>query len=285
MGGRDLRLALQGVRKDKSFNSRARGRARRPQSQFYQRQSFVSTHAPVGGRDAPSEPPSGRRSTFQLTRPWEGATQDWMPNELPWNVSTHAPVGGRDDHAFVQFGQLAGFQLTRPWEGATVLRRSAATRKRVSTHAPVGGRDHQLLKLFLLAPCFNSRARGRARHVSSSSTSGIHVSTHAPVGGRDIETPLITFLIALCFNSRARGRARPEIIFQAVAAESFNSRARGRARPYLVSLSSPPMMFQLTRPWEGATHVRQPAMVVYSTFQLTRPWEGATSLRVMPTPI
>ncbi len=34
--------------------------------------------------------------TFQLTRPWEGATPDGLSVKFASSVSTHAPVGGRD---------------------------------------------------------------------------------------------------------------------------------------------------------------------------------------------
>ncbi len=36
-----------------------------------------------------------------------------------------------------------------------------------------------------------------------------------------------------------------------------------------------PVRFQLTRPWEGAT-ARQAKLLHDAKFQLTRPWEGAT---------
>ncbi len=144
-------------------------------------------------------------------------------------VSTHAPVGGRD-------GTLS---VTLEMRG-------------VSTHAPVGGRDgydkadmsgcqaFQLTRPWEGATrhvsrhretmCFNSRARGRARR--------IYFRAIRP-------RPR--------FNSRARGRARRPYLHAGALLARFNSRARGRARPPVEGLKASETVFQLTRPWEGAT--------------------------------
>ncbi len=145
------------------FNSRARGRARQAVATATAPLKRVSTHAPVGGRDLTNFPTSTSARSFQLTRPWEGATQ--VLSSLSCSLK---------------------FQLTRPWEGATYLLESGKLYECVSTHAPVGGRDSLLnpdgphrSEFQLTRPwegatsagslvcsgreSFNSRARGRAR--------------------------------------------------------------------------------------------------------------------------
>ncbi len=81
----------------------------------------VSTHAPVGGRDTYIIQYYLFLSTFQLTRPWEGATTVLYEPHSSDTVSTHAPVGGRDLPWSSFKPTMYEFQLTRPWEGATVV--------------------------------------------------------------------------------------------------------------------------------------------------------------------
>ena len=100
---------------------------------------YISTHAPLAGRDA-------HRAS---------------ESEKPY-ISTHAPLAGRDERPVV-LAVARAFQPTRPLRGATAIvfrsdrlrhyfnprapcgarRASSCTccRSRISTHAPLAGRD------------------------------------------------------------------------------------------------------------------------------------------------
>ncbi len=141
----------------------------------------------------------------------------------------------------------------------------------------MGGRDDSTSSVESVSRGFNSRARGRARLDDILIADAfIEVSTHAPVGGRD-------------------GGTLP---VDAPSGRGFNSRARGRARLPGYLLIRKMEVFQLTRPWEGATlpergqgerfrgfnsrargrarHCTWSLLLPFGAFQLTRPWEGAT---------
>ncbi len=126
---------------------------------------FVSTHAPVGGRDTAKivtneRPGKGfnsrargraRHSNVKVVdiagvvsthAPVGGRDGLRSPCPPADNVSTHAPVGGRDTSIDRKLNFSRMFQLTRPWEGATLSSSADNSGPRVSTHAPVGGRDN-----------------------------------------------------------------------------------------------------------------------------------------------
>ena len=146
---------------------------------------FISTHAPLAGRDNKTEEAFYVGVLFQPTRPLRGATAVREPFHAILEISTHAPLAGRDR-----------------------FRGTIALPKAISTHAPLAGRDFpRLLRrpenqdFNPRAPCGARRAGGQYRH------QGLQISTHAPLAGRDILIPLKTLKITY-FNPRAPCGAR-----------------------------------------------------------------------------
>ncbi len=103
--------------------------------------SYVSTHAPVGGRDPLLYDKHIIIPQFQLTRPWEGATE---PLSLTMYGSRCFNSRARGRARPVRPGRVGIDNV-------------------VSTHAPVGGRDRMRQQRNRRPQGFNSRARGRAR--------------------------------------------------------------------------------------------------------------------------
>ena len=80
---------------------------------------FISTHAPLAGRDLFFCKNYSAQVLFQPTRPLRGATETPTLSKRITNISTHAPLAGRDPD---QFDSLRDELL-------------------ISTHAPLAGRD------------------------------------------------------------------------------------------------------------------------------------------------
>ena len=81
---------------------------------------FISTPAPLAGRDCGCAAGAVRSLKFQPTRPLRGATTGAGRIARQINISTHAPLAGRDVDVMIGF---SGHLL-------------------ISTHAPLAGRDH-----------------------------------------------------------------------------------------------------------------------------------------------
>ena len=83
-------------------------------------QIFISTHAPLAGRDrVRPAAPSARRY-----------------------FNPRAPCGARPTMAARLTDRQKKFQPTRPLRGATLPARRRSMRNRISTHAPLAGRDY-----------------------------------------------------------------------------------------------------------------------------------------------
>ncbi len=80
----------------------------------------VSTHAPVGGRDAGRRFFWGAVMGFNSRARWRARLAVIQRPAGRRFVSTHAPVGGRDAVSGIDDIDIEWFQLTRPWEGATL---------------------------------------------------------------------------------------------------------------------------------------------------------------------
>ena len=79
---------------------------------------WISTHAPLAGRD--------------------GGTQ---AGDIAVNISTHAPLAGRDGSVRPYRPVTFLFQPTRPLRGATAPGNADPQGLKISTHAPLAGRD------------------------------------------------------------------------------------------------------------------------------------------------
>ena len=188
------------------FNPRAPCGARRIISLF-QTALFISTHAPLAGRDRctrgimiPNQDfnpraPCGARphelvgqyftEVFQPTRPLRGATAVQICCHRHIAISTHAPLAGRDKN-----------------------RCNATDRYKISTHAPLAGRDKRVSE-----PIHNSS-----------------ISTHAPLAGRDGACCDRRLSTIANFNPRAPCGARHAAETRVPEAFHFNPRAPCGAR-------------------------------------------------------
>ena len=86
---------------------------------------YISTHAPLAGRDPIRCCARSSSSLFQPTRPLRGATLEALCQDCHNKISTHAPLAGRDE-----------------------IRRLQSAFSRISTHAPLAGRDSPGQALF-----------------------------------------------------------------------------------------------------------------------------------------
>ena len=80
--------------------------------------AYISTHAPLAGRDFVGHLILAMPVSFQPTRPLRGATKHHDPVAPLFAISTHAPLAGRDYSSDARLLQKA-----------------------ISTHAPLAGRD------------------------------------------------------------------------------------------------------------------------------------------------
>ena len=191
---------------------------------------YISTHAPLAGRDTlrrrdhrrgsnfnPRAPCGARRifthalqiiRIFQPTRPLRGATFVFLHDVRCIDISTHAPLAGRDrkDVDFSAYEAL--FQPTRPLRGATPLTRRQYQLLSISTHAPLAGRD--------------------ARNTVTDG--GSYISTHAPLAGRDVAASVVIVYIVLFQPTRPLRGATAAIECYAGHRQNFNPRAPCGAR-------------------------------------------------------
>ena len=146
---------------------------------------YISTHAPLAGRDKGQANTMDALTKFQPTRPLRGAT-----------------IEKADD--MIQYE----FQPTRPLRGATARFAEPRALCRISTHAPLAGRDGNAFVLPVTQGDFNPRApcgarpsvqlyllslarfqptrplRGATREAAEAVIAPA-ISTHAPLAGRD----------------------------------------------------------------------------------------------------
>ena len=148
----------------RNFNPRAPCGARRAAGDRAPFTVWISTHAPLAGRDAQMHRRVHPRGTFQPTRPLRGATCAvlWACRGISYfnprapcgarlgctindlyrdDISTHAPLAGRDRLRRRHCRGRAEFQPTRPLRGATCADGYLCAKRRISTHAPLAGRD------------------------------------------------------------------------------------------------------------------------------------------------
>ena len=86
---------------------------------------YISTHAPLAGRDWETCAYTARYIIFQPTRPLRGATfYRKCRNPTEYNISTHAPLAGRDP-----------------------MVPNKTVRNKISTHAPLAGRDSKSVQI------------------------------------------------------------------------------------------------------------------------------------------
>ena len=170
--------------------------------------AWISTHAPLAGRDHsgacasgllrdfnPRAPCGARRlysrygrtmQAFQPTRPLRGATKRENTMCPATMISTHAPLAGRDGD----------------------IRRLRGRCSIISTHAPLAGRDKAHATSRELFFYFNPRAPCGARLAQDKPLRAtLYISTHAPLAGRDTFTGFCVGWI-LDFNPRAPCGAR-----------------------------------------------------------------------------
>ena len=172
---------------ERDFNPRAPCGARQGMNPIVNSDNFISTHAPLAGRDVPSarsvpfrpyfnpRAPCGARrsrhrpvptpSRFQPTRPLRGATQAEQRPGRAQMISTHAPLAGRDTTSQAASSRRSvDFNPRAPCGARLVLRGEHDAAVLISTHAPLAGRDQIR---------------------SYQATLGQQISTHAPLAGRD----------------------------------------------------------------------------------------------------
>ena len=106
------------------------------------RSSFISTHAPLAGRDELYEGLNNQGLEFQPTRPLRGATLNLVLEKGDKGISTHAPLAGRDRRREDRELRRADISTHAPLAGRDVADDECVIRYEIiSTHAPLAGRD------------------------------------------------------------------------------------------------------------------------------------------------
>ena len=174
---------------------------------------WISTHAPLAGRDSPRSTSGRSGREFQPTRPLRGATSAAAPRVPPdADFNPRAPCGARlghrerGNHGREDFNPRAPcgarprkvldhpargrFQPTRPLRGATLIWMVCAVAPIFQPTRPLRGATAASL-LCLEGKYISTHAplAGRDAHRASESEKP-YISTHAPLAGRD-ERPVV----------------------------------------------------------------------------------------------
>ena len=122
------------------FNPRAPCGAR-PPSVTGVHNYFISTHAPLAGRDSPYSVSLLYRYDFNPRAPCGARRAPPRGILAVENISTHAPLAGRDVSIISPYKTLKNFNPRAPC-GARPSQRPRRTKPTsISTHAPLAGRD------------------------------------------------------------------------------------------------------------------------------------------------
>ena len=104
---------------------------------------YISTHAPLAGRDSESSRIAVDEFHISTHAPLAGRDVPSVFILLLLNllISTHAPLAGRDDLDFDRNGYLLDFNPRAPCGARRWCNGSTSVSETISTHAPLAGRD------------------------------------------------------------------------------------------------------------------------------------------------
>ena len=149
---------------------------------------YISTHAPLAGRDGCKYVVGRYTIRFQPTRPLRGATCSTRERKRQDAISTHAPLAGRDRLRPVYCGDGGDFNPRAPCGARPTLPACRCPPCNFNPRAPCGAR-RSLRLTAATENYFNPRAPcGARRRYSERRAVRNDISTHAPLAGRDHET-------------------------------------------------------------------------------------------------
>ena len=171
--------------------------------------SFISTHAPLAGRDADLQDIFILLPYFNPRAPCGARPIIFRVSSLRFYFNPRAPCGARQSKSWNAVHDYYIFQPTRPLRGATVKKLERRTRLlHISTHAPLAGRDKTTQRLLNWTQNFNPRAPCGARPCAPSTPAGtMYFNPRAPCGARLLSQPQL-FGLHHHFNPRAPCGAR-----------------------------------------------------------------------------
>ena len=213
---------------------------------------WISTHAPLAGRDVDAGGVEGRTINISTHAPLAGRDRYQQQDQRARQYfNPRAPCGARP---FAPSGINSGirFQPTRPLRGATAWEAVDMASDGISTHAPLAGRDEM---------------------VQDTPVEGV-ISTHAPLAGRDGAADRSARGERISTHAPLAGRDRPAKLHQSRRGISTHAPLAGRDDPAALR-NFAHAVFQPTRPLRGAT-VNTGNFVTDCAFQPTRPLRGAT---------
>ena len=263
---------------------------------------YISTHAPLAGRDP-------------RPRPRRGSTK----------ISTHAPLAGRDRRGLhreednyyfnprapcgarlwpkIESATAKAFQPTRPLRGATRKKRTPRRWHVISTHAPLAGRDRKERSHGTHDPYFNPRAPCGARHEQIGPMASPYIfqptrplrgatrdhavqrrqaeiSTHAPLAGRDKVRQPQGIRERNHFNPRAPCGARHRVVCGDCTSEKdISTHAPLAGRDVVLDGAVVHLVISTHAPLAGRDVDAGKAAIMAGLFQPTRPLRGATPAR------
>ncbi len=191
------------------FNPRAPCGARPEVNPLVAGLGFISTHAPLAGRDFLWDTCHGRSRNFNPRAPCGARRITNIKPKSTNNFNPRAPCGARPipswEWVFLKFL----FQPTRPLRGATGLELCRLVHTLISTHAPLAGRDTSSVNNTLRSLIFQPTRplRGATRHVTTTRCRTRDFNPRAPCGAR-LETFRRYIAEIPHFNPRAPCGAR-----------------------------------------------------------------------------
>ena len=148
---------------------------------------FISTHAPLAGRDCLPRLVSYVSSSISTHAPLAGRDSSTFYDKEGFMISTHAPLAGRDRRARGVLALRREFQPTRPLRGAThtVLQRTCSTTGFQPTR-PLRGATFQTRAPFQEPIRFQPTRplRGATKSFSTSALGSPYFNPRAPCGAR-----------------------------------------------------------------------------------------------------
>ena len=167
-------MTLERVRSRSRFQPTRPLRGATERDRRLRRGCFISTHAPLAGRDGTAGEATEGLLDISTHAPLAGRDRPRQGTAQRIRISTHAPLAGRDVDVLVVLKVVAKFQPTRPLRGATHISR------RRNQH------EH-----------FNPRAPCGARQIEVTLADDVDISTHAPLAGRDCTSVSFSMMVYL----------------------------------------------------------------------------------------
>ena len=201
---------------------------------------FISTHAPLAGRDSIVKFNNRFHVNFNPRAPCGARPVTTHSKVAALLISTHAPLAGRDCRLTPYRSCIAMISTHAPLAGRDSARRlEGQHRRNFNPRAPCGARraaccGERCEKIFQ-----PTRPLRGATHAEHARRLMVVISTHAPLAGRDCDADDLFEDCRISTHAPLAGRDRKEGAY-GKAKKDFNPRAPCGARPVSGSFTASP---------------------------------------------